>query len=161
MNKSSKRRFHCFAVFLVAAILVCAIFEQLECSFKARNFPIDQPGTVWSSDDGTLTISVSDEVTISKSKRIRRYAYEAYVMWNGEQYSAYFGFDSAGYIPLIKDGRSPHHVDLWLEDSEGLVIEIVPCKYYMPNKHTLNLNPIEPLSTAPLSETLVLSRIDS
>lgn len=160
-RRNMKRKyFKRFALVLVAAILVCAIFEQIECSFKAKNFPINQPGTVWSSDDGAFTISVSDEVAISKSNRVQRYAYEAYMMWNGEQYSASFGFDSAGYIPLIKDGRSPHHVDLCLEDSEGVIIEVVSCKYYMPNKHTLKLTPVEPLSTAPLSEALVLSRID-
>lgn len=81
-------------------------------------------------------------------------------MWNGERYPVNFGFDSAGYIPLIKDGRSPHHVDLCLHDSEGIIIETVSCKYDMPNKHTLKLFPIDQQSTAILPETLILSRVD-
>lgn len=81
-------------------------------------------------------------------------------MWNGERYPVNFGFDSAGYIPLIKDGRSPHHVALSLQDSEGITIETVSCKYDMPNKHTLKLFPIDQQSTAILPETLILSRVD-
>lgn len=81
-------------------------------------------------------------------------------MWSGEQYPVDFGFDCAGYIPLIKDGRSPHHVDLCLHDSEGITIETVYCKYAMPNKHTLKLFPIDQQSTAILPETLILVRVD-
>ena len=81
-------------------------------------------------------------------------------MWGGERYSVSFGFDSTGYIPLIRDGRSPHHVALSLQDSEGITIETVYCKYAMPNKHTLKLFPIDQQSTAILPETLILSRVD-
>lgn len=81
-------------------------------------------------------------------------------MWGGERYPVDFGFDSTGYIPLIRDGRSPHHVDLCLHDSEGITIETVYCKYAMPNKRTLKLFPIDQQSTAILPETLILSRVD-
>lgn len=81
-------------------------------------------------------------------------------MWSGERYSVSFGFDSTGYIPLIRDGRSPHHVDLCLHDSEGIIIETVSCKYDMPNKHTLKLFPIDQQSPAILPETLILVRVD-
>lgn len=81
-------------------------------------------------------------------------------MWSGERYSVSFGFDSTGYIPLIRDGRSPHHVDLCLHDSEGIIIETVSYKYDMPNKHTLRLSPIDQQSPAILPETLILSRVD-
>jgi len=160
MNKPSKKHFRCFVVFLVAAILVCTVSEQLECRFKEKNFPINQPNSAWSSNDGILTVSVTDVVTIKKTDLIQRYAYEAYIVWNEEQYPASFGFESTGYLPLIRDGRSPHHVDLCLQDSEGIIIETVSCKYYMPNKHTLKLSPIDQQSTAILPETLILSRID-
>ena len=155
-----KKRFRRFAAVLIAVILLCALFEQLEYSFKANNFPINQSDTVWRSDDGLLTVSVSDEAAIKKSDRIQRYHYEATILWNGEQYSVSFGFDSTGYFPLIRDGRSPHHVDLCLEDSAGVTIETVSCKYHMPNKHTLKLSPIDPQADIFPTDTITLSRID-
>lgn len=160
MNRFSKKFFISLLLVLVSVMLLFVVFEQLEINFKAKNFPCNQPNTVWRSSDGFFTVAVSDEVAILKDNRIQRYAYEAYIMWSGERYSASFGFNSAGYIPLIRDGRSPHHVDLCLQDSEGIIIETVSCKYYMPNKHTLKLSPIEQQSTAIPPETLILSRID-
>lgn len=145
---------------LVSAILLFVVFVQIESSFKAKYFPWNQQNTFWSSPDGAFTIAVSDEATTSMDGRIQRYAYEAYIMWSGERYSVSFGFDSTGYIPLIRDGRSPHHVDLCLHDSEGIIIETVSCKYDMPNKHTLRLSPIDQQSPAILPETLILVRVD-
>lgn len=145
---------------LVSAILLFVVFVQIESSFKAKYFPWNQQNTFWSSPDGAFTIAVSDEATTSMDGRIQRYAYEAYIMWSGERYSVSFGFDSTGYIPLIRDGRSPHHVDLCLHDSEGIIIETVSYKYDMPNKHTLRLSPIDQQSPAILPETLILVRVD-
>lgn len=145
---------------LVSAILLFVVFVQIESSFKAKYFPWNQQNTFWSSPDGAFTIAVSDEATTSMDGRIQRYAYEAYIMWSGERYSVSFGFDSTGYIPLIRDGRSPHHVDLCLHDSEGIIIETVSCKYDMPNKHTLRLSPIDQQSPTILPETLILVRVD-
>lgn len=145
---------------LVSAILLFVVFVQIESSFKAKYFPWNQQNTFWSSPDGAFTIAVSDEATTSMDGRIQRFAYEAYIMWSGERYSVSFGFDSTGYIPLIRDGRSPHHVDLCLHDSEGIIIETVSCKYDMPNKHTLRLSPIDQQSPAILPETLILVRVD-
>lgn len=145
---------------LVSAILLFVVFVQIESSFKAKYFPWNQQNTFWSSPDGAFTIAVSDEATTSMDGRIQRYAYEAYIMWSGERHSVSFGFDSTGYIPLIRDGRSPHHVDLCLHDSEGIIIETVSCKYDMPNKHTLRLSPIDQQSPAILPETLILVRVD-
>ena len=160
-RKLMKKKFFIrFLLVLVSVILLFVVFEQIEISFKAKNFPCNQQNTVWSSPDGFFTIAVSDEVTTLKDDRIKRYAYKAYIMWSGERYSVSFGFDSTGYIPLIRDGRSPHHVDLCLHDSEGIIIETVSCKYDMPNKHTLKLSPIDQQSTAILPETLILSRVD-
>lgn len=160
MNRFSKRFLIGFLLVLVSAILLFVVFEQIESGFKAKYFPYNQQNTFWSSPDGAFTIAVSDEATTSMDGRIQRYAYEAYIMWSGERYSVSFGFDSTGYIPLIRDGRSPHHVDLCLHDSEGIIIETVSCKYDMPNKHTLKLFPIDQQSTAILPETLILSRVD-
>lgn len=160
MNRFSKRFLIGFLLVLVSAILLFVVFEQIESSFKAKYFPYNQQNTFWSSPDGAFTIAVSDEATTSMDGRIQRYAYEAYIMWSGERYSVSFGFDSTGYIPLIRDGRSPHHVDLCLHDSEGIIIETVSCKYDMPNKHTLKLFPIDQQSTAILPETIILSRVD-
>ena len=160
MNRFSKRFLIGFLLVLVSAILLFVVSVQIESSFKAKYFPWNQQNTVWSSPDGAFTITVSDEATTSIDGRIQRYAYEAYIMWSGERYSVSFGFDSTGYIPLIRDGRSPHHVDLCLHDSEGIIIETVSCKYDMPNKHTLKLFPIDQQSTATLPETLILSRVD-
>lgn len=140
-------------------LLLWVVFE-IESSFKAKYFPWNQQNTFWSSPDGAFTIAVSDEATTSMDGRIQRYAYEAYIMWSGERYSVSFGFDSTGYIPLIRDGRSPHHVDLCLHDSEGIIIETVSYKYDMPNKHTLRLSPIDQQSPAILPETLILVRVD-
>lgn len=140
-------------------LLLWVVFE-IESSFKAKYFPWNQQNTFWSSPDGAFTIAVSDEATTSMDGRIQRYAYEAYIMWSGERHSVSFGFDSTGYIPLIRDGRSPHHVDLCLHDSEGIIIETVSCKYDMPNKHTLRLSPIDQQSPAILPETLILVRVD-
>ena len=145
---------------LVSAILLFVVFVQIESSFQAKYFPWNQQNTFWSSPDGAFTIAVSDEATTSMDGRIQRYAYEAYIMWSGERYSVSFGFDSTGYIPLIRDGRSPHHVDLCLHDSEGIIIETVSYKYDMPNKHTLRLSPIDQQSPAILPETLILVRVD-
>lgn len=160
MNRFSKRFLIGFLLVLVSAILLFVVFVQIESSFKAKYFPWNQQNTFWSSPDGAFTIAVSDEATTSMDGRIQRYAYEAYIMWSGERYSVSFGFDSTGYIPLIRDGRSPHHVDLCLHDSEGIIIETVSCKYDMPNKHTLRLSPIDQQSPAILPETLILSRVD-
>lgn len=160
MNRFSKRFLIGFLLVLVSAILLFVVFVQIESSFKAKYFPWNQQNTFWSSPDGAFTITVSDEATTSMDGRIQRYAYEAYIMWSGERYSVSFGFDSTGYIPLIRDGRSPHHVDLCLHDSEGIIIETVSCKYDMPNKHTLRLSPIDQQSPAILPETLILSRVD-
>ena len=160
MNRFSKRFLIGFLLVLVSAILLFVVFVQIESSFKAKYFPWNQQNTFWSSPDGAFTIAVSDEATTSMDGRIQRYAYEAYIMWSGERYSVSFGFDSTGYIPLIRDGRSPHHVDLCLHDSEGIIIETVSCKYDMPNKHTLRLSPIDQQSPAILPETLILVRVD-
>ena len=160
MNRFSKRFLIGFLLVLVSAILLFVVFVQIESSFKAKYFPWNQQNTFWSSPDGAFTITVSDEATTSMDGRIQRYAYEAYIMWSGERYSVSFGFDSTGYIPLIRDGRSPHHVDLCLHDSEGIIIETVSCKYDMPNKHTLRLSPIDQQSPAILPETLILVRVD-
>ena len=145
---------------LVSVMLLLWVVFEIESSFKAKYFPWNQQNTFWSSPDGAFTIAVSDEATTSMDGRIQRYAYEAYIMWSGERYSVSFGFDSTGYIPLIRDGRSPHHVDLCLHDSEGIIIETVSCKYDMPNKHTLRLSPIDQQSPAILPETLILVRVD-
>lgn len=145
---------------LVSVMLLLWVVFEIESSFKAKYFPWNQQNTFWSSPDGAFTIAVSDEATTSMDGRIQRYAYEAYIMWSGERYSVSFGFDSTGYIPLIRDGRSPHHVDLCLHDSEGIIIETVSYKYDMPNKHTLRLSPIDQQSPAILPETLILVRID-
>lgn len=160
MNRFSKRFLIGFLLVLVSAILLFVVFVQIESSFKAKYFPWNQQNTFWSSPDGAFTIAVSDEATTSMDGRIQRYAYEAYIMWSGERYSVSFGFDSTGYIPLIRDGRSPHHVALSLQDSEGITIETVYCKYAMPNKHTLKLFPIDQQSTAILPGTLILSHVD-
>lgn len=160
MNRFSKRVLIGFLLVLVSAILLFVVFVQIESSFKAKYFPWNQQNTFWSSPDGAFTIAVSDEATTSMDGHIQRYAYEAYIMWSGERYSVSFGFDSTGYIPLIRDGRSPHHVDLCLHDSEGIIIETVSCKYDMPNKHTLRLSPIDQQSPAILPETLILVRVD-
>lgn len=149
-----------FLLVLVSVMLLLVVFEWIEINFKAKNFPCNQQNTVWSRPDRFFTIAVSDEVTTLKDDRINRYAYKAYIMWSGERYSVSFGFDSTGYIPLIRDGRSPHHVDLCLQDSEGIIIETVSCKYDMPNKHTLRLSPIDQQSPAILPETLILTRVD-
>lgn len=146
---------------LVSVMLLLWVVFEIESSFKAKYFPWNQQNTFWSSPDGAFTIAVSDEATTSMDGRIQRYAYEAYIMWSGERHSVSFGFDSTGYIPLIRDGRSPHHVDLCLHDSEGIIIETVSCKYDMPNKHTLRLSPIDQQSPAILPETLILVRVDS
>ena len=145
---------------LVSVMLLLWVVFEIESSFKAKYFPWNQQNTFWSSPDGAFTIAVSDEATTSMDGRIQRYAYEAYIMWSGERYSVSFGFDSTGYIPLIRDSRSPHHVDLCLHDSEGIIIETVSCKYDMPNKHTLRLSPIDQQSPAILPETLILVRVD-
>lgn len=145
---------------LVSVMLLLWVVFEIESSFKAKYFPWNQQNTFWSSPDGAFTIAVSDEATTSMDGRIQRYAYEAYIMWSGERHSVSFGFDSTGYIPLIRDGRSPHHVDLCLHDSEGIIIETVSCKYDMPNKHTLRLSPIDQQSPAILPETLILVRVD-
>lgn len=145
---------------LVSVMLLLWVVFEIESSFKAKYFPWNQQNTFWSSPDGAFTIAVSDEATTSMDGRIQRYAYEAYIMWSGERYSVSFGFDSTGYIPLIRDGRSPHHVDLCLHDSEGIIIETVSYKYDMPNKHTLRLSPIDQQSPAILPETLILVRVD-
>ena len=145
---------------LVSVMLLLWVVFEIESSFKAKYFPWNQQNTFWSSHDGAFTIAVSDEATTSMDGRIQRYAYEAYIMWSGERYSVSFGFDSTGYIPLIRDGRSPHHVDLCLHDSEGIIIETVSYKYDMPNKHTLRLSPIDQQSPAILPETLILVRVD-
>ena len=145
---------------LVSVMLLLWVVFEIEINFKAKNFPCNQQNTVWSSPDRFFTIAVSDKATTSMDGRIQRYAYEAYIMWSGERYSVSFGFDSTGYIPLIRDGRSPHHVDLCLHDSEGIIIETVSCKYDMPNKHTLRLSPIDQQSPAILPETLILVRVD-
>lgn len=145
---------------LVSVMLLLWVVFEIEINFKAKYFPWNQQNTFWSSPDGAFTIAVSDEATTSMDGRIQRYAYEAYIMWSGERYSVSFGFDSTGYIPLIRDGRSPHHVDLCLHDSEGIIIETVSCKYDMPNKHTLRLSPIDQQSPAILPETLILVRVD-
>lgn len=145
---------------LVSVMLLLWVVFEIESSFKAKYFPWNQQNTLWSSPDGAFTIAVSDEATTSMDGRIQRYAYEAYIMWSGERYSVSFGFDSTGYIPLIRDGRSPHHVDLCLHDSEGIIIETVSYKYDMPNKHTLRLSPIDQQSPAILPETLILVRVD-
>ena len=145
---------------LVPVMLLLWVVFEIESSFKAKYFPWNQQNTFWSSPDGAFTIAVSDEVTTSMDGRIQRYAYEAYIMWSGERYSVSFGFDSTGYIPLIRDGRSPHHVDLCLHDSEGIIIETVSYKYDMPNKHTLRLSPIDQQPPAILPETLILVRVD-
>lgn len=145
---------------LVSVMLLLWVVFEIESGFKAKYFPWNQQNTFWSSPDGAFTIAVSDEATTSMDGRIQRYAYEAYIMWSGERYSVSFGFDSTGYIPLIRDGRSPHHVDLCLHDSEGIIIETVSYKYDMPNKHTLRLSPIDQQSPAILPETLILVRVD-
>lgn len=145
---------------LVSVMLLLWVVFEIESSFKAKYFPWNQQNTFWSSPDGAFTIAVSDEATTSMDGRIQRYAYEAYIMWSGERYSVSFGFDSTGYIPLIRDSRSPHHVDLCLHDSEGIIIETVSYKYDMPNKHTLRLSPIDQQSPAILPETLILVRVD-
>ena len=145
---------------LVSVMLLLWVVFEIESSFKAKYFPWNQQNTFWSSPDGAFTIAVSDEATTSMDGRIQRYAYEAYIMWSGERHSVSFGFDSTGYIPLIRDGRSPHHVDLCLQDSEGIIIGTVSCKYDMPNKHTLRLSPIDQQSPAILPETLILVRVD-
>lgn len=107
---------------LVSVMLLLWVVFEIESSFKAKYFPWNQQNTFWSSPDGAFTIAVSDEATTSMDGRIQRYAYEAYIMWSGERHSVSFGFDSTGYIPLIRDGRSPHHVDLCLHDSEGIIV---------------------------------------
>lgn len=145
---------------LVSVMLLLWVVFEIESSFKAKYFPWNQQNTFWSSPNGAFTIAVSDEATTSMDGRIQRYAYEAYIMWSGERHSVSFGFDSTGYIPLIRDGRSPHHVDLCLHDSEGIIIETVSCKYDMPNKHTLRLSSIDQQSPAILPETLILVRVD-
>lgn len=90
---------------LVSVMLLLWVVFEIESSFKAKYFPWNQQNTFWSSPDGAFTIAVSDEATTSMDGRIQRYAYEAYIMWSGERYSVSFGFDSTGYIPLIRDGR--------------------------------------------------------
>ena len=99
-------------------------------AFTAAHFPDTQPGTYWTDEDGILTVRVSDE-PVQSSRAVKRYACQVSVCWNGERYAASFG----------QNPRAP--LALTLEDGSGTAVRDFEWNAYMPNCHTLRLEPAD------------------
>lgn len=117
------------------AMGICVLFVTLllrgyTAAFTAAHFPYTQPGTYWTDEDGILTVRVSDE-PVQSSRAVKRYAYQADVCWDGEQYAASFG----------QNPRAP--LALTLEDGSGMTVRDFEWNAYMPNRHTLRLEPAD------------------
>ena len=46
------------AVTIVTLVLIAFIFEDTK--YRSEHFPLTQPGTTWSTADGSITLAVSD-----------------------------------------------------------------------------------------------------
>ena len=73
---------------------------------------------------------VSDE-PVQSSRAVKRYACQVSVCWNGERYAASFGQNPRASLALT------------LEDGSGTAVRDFEWNAYMPNCHTLRLEPAD------------------
>ena len=101
----------------ICVLLVTLLLRGYTAAFTAAHFPDTQPGTYWTDEDGILTVRVSDE-PVQSSRAVERYA-------------ASFG----------QNPRAP--LALTLEDGSGTAVRDFEWNAYMPNCHTLRLEPAD------------------
>ena len=114
----------------ICVLLVTLLLRGYTAAFTAAHFPDTQPGTYWTDEDGILTVRVSDE-PVQSSRAVKRYACQVSVCWNGERYAASFGQNPRATLALT------------LEDGSGTAVRDFEWNAYMPNCHTLRLEPAD------------------
>lgn len=134
-----------FFVSVLAYIILFVVLYNANAAYRYGNQANNQSGTVWESESGNITISVSDEGATSGR-----------LTYKGEEYSIYLATDHYS--------DSPQYVGLI--DDNGVIREMAGFHFRMPNDCTEILKPMDVNDEFTKflldgEKRLVLNRVDS
>lgn len=138
--------------FMLALIVFWAAvyaLSSLNLDYRAAHFPYTQPGTVWETASGSITVEVGDDGGYG---RVNTCAVS--VAYAGKTYDAEIGTYSLD---------SPRPMTLSLLDERGAVEYAFSFRFRMPNDHTLIMTPTDKEAAQGLLEggdSITLERAD-
>lgn len=118
-------------VTIVTLALIAFIFEDTK--YRSEHFPLTQPGTTWSTEDGTIALEVYE----SKSGLSDWYEYDMRMLVDGEYIAVEFNtaghWDGELYIGAASRGTEPNTIasgtwrmagsdTLVLRDGDGRIV---------------------------------------